>query len=656
MRKMGLFTLVFVFGLASICGIAYSQETEDETALITQEVEPIDQEVEESGALSDPAELEAFVDGIMAVHMKDNHIAGATFSVVKDGEIFLAKGYGYADVEKRKPVDPDRSMFRPGSISKLITWTAVMQLVEQEKIDLDADINTYLTAFKIPETFPEPITMKHLMAHTPGFEEKATGMAARTADDQTPIREFLKEYMPARVRTPGVITSYSNYGTALAGYIVEVVSGLPFETYVRDYIFNPLRMTHSTFIQPPPADLAEHMSVGYKFEKGVFKADEFELINGMTPAGSMSASGADMARFMIAHLQKGRFEEARILEEETTNLMHSQLFTHDPHIVGNAHGFWEMRYNDVYAIEHGGDTLLFHSFLVLLLEHNTGFFVSYNSVGGGGPARTQLIESILDRYYPIEIKADLTPPSDFKRRAKKFTGTYVIARKNNSTYEKIANLFMTYKVSATKEGTLLIPASGSNARQFVEIKPLVFQEVNGQNRVVFREDEEGSITHLFIGRLPYFAALKLPWYETPMVHYTILGIIFLLFLSVLKWPLSAISRRVCGQKGEKNEVPRSPRLLAGGMVTICVIFLIGLLIVFKDPFEIMFGVPVALKFLLVLPFIAGVMAIFVFFYVFLSWVKGYWTACARVHYMLVFFAVVGFLWFLYYWNLLGFKF
>ncbi|MGB6865030.1 MAG: serine hydrolase domain-containing protein [Candidatus Aminicenantaceae bacterium] len=649
MKRKMLFILISVFVFGAVCSTLLPQEYDSE--------EPsIQSALEESLVLPARAELESFVDGIMAVHMKDNHIAGATFSCVKDGEIFLAKGYGYADVKKRKPVDPNRTMFRPGSVSKLITWTAVMQLVEQGKIDLNADVNTYLEEFKIPETFPEPITMTHLLTHTPGFEEKATGVAARTAEDLMPLDKFLAKYMPARVRPPGVITSYSNYGTALAGYIVEVVSGFKFETYVKDNIFDPLGMTHSTFSQPLPADLAEHMSVGYKFKKGVFEADEFELIHGMTPAGSMSASGADMARFMIAHLQKGRFGENRIFSEDTANLMHSQLFAHDPHILGNAHGFWEMRYNNVYALEHGGDTLLFHSFLVLLLDHNMGFFVSYNSVGGGGSARTQLIEAILDRYYPMTVKADLEPPEDFKKQAKKFTGTYLMARTNCSTYEKIANLFMTYKVSTTKEGTLLIPAGGSRARQYVEIEPLVFQQINGQNRVVFREDNKGHITHLFIGHLPYFAAIKLPWYETPTVHLTILGAILLVFLSVLRWPFSALARRVCKTKVEATEAPRSARWVAGIMVTLFGIFLIGLLLVFKDPNEVMFGVPVGLKLLLGLPLLAGAMAVVVLFYTFWAWIKGYWTACARMHYTLVFFASVAFLWFLYYWNLLGFQY
>ncbi len=120
-------------------------------------------------------DLEAFLDGVLAAEMRSHSIASATVSVVKDGELFFAKGYGYADRESRRPVDPERTLFRPGSISKLFTWTAVMQLVEQGKIDLDADVNEYLTDFRIPDTFPEPITMEHLMTHTPGFEDGGLG-------------------------------------------------------------------------------------------------------------------------------------------------------------------------------------------------------------------------------------------------------------------------------------------------------------------------------------------------------------------------------------------------------------------------------------------------------------------------------------------------
>ena len=220
---------------------------------------------------SDPKELEAFIDGIMAVELEANHIVGATISVVKDGQLFFAKGYGYANFKSKTPVLPDRTMFRPGSVSKLFTWTAVMQLYEQGKLNLDADVNTYLKEFKIPATFPQPITMNHLLSHTPGFEERSTGLMAREPKDLRPMGEFLASHMPARVRPPGELTSYSNYGTALAGYIVEVVSGVPFEQYIEENIFKPLGIEHSTFRQPLPEALVPNMSSGYSYKNGAFK-------------------------------------------------------------------------------------------------------------------------------------------------------------------------------------------------------------------------------------------------------------------------------------------------------------------------------------------------------------------------------------------------
>jgi CubicO group peptidase (beta-lactamase class C family) len=343
------------------------------------------------------ADLETFVDGIMAAELKAGKIAGATFVFVKDGSILLAKGYGYADVKMRKPVVAEETLFRPGSVSKLFVWTAVMQLLEQGKLDLNADVNTYLKKFQIPATFPEPITIAHLMEHTPGFEEVFRDMGARTPKDLIPLEDYLAANIPKRVYPPGKIAAYSNYGTALAGYIVEVVSGMPFEAYVEDHIFRPLGMTMSTFREPLPSHLERFMSVGYSAEKGILKAEDFELINGLYPAGSLSSTAADMAKFMIAHLQNGRFGEVRILQEETARLMHAQLFSHDPRLDGNAHGFWEKRLNGVRMIEHGGDTIYFHSQLVLFPEHNLGMFVSLNTASIESDLRGHLLQSLLDR-------------------------------------------------------------------------------------------------------------------------------------------------------------------------------------------------------------------------------------------------------------------
>jgi CubicO group peptidase (beta-lactamase class C family) len=308
---------------------------------------------------TDRAEMEAFLDEELGKEMEKHHIAGAAVSVVKDGELFFAKGYGSADLENGIPVDPERTNFRIGSVTKLFTWTAVMQLAEQGKLDLDADINTYLD-FRIPDTYPQPITLKDLMTHTAGFEDRYFEQLALDADDQVPTREWLISHMPARVRPPGDVAAYSNYGTALAGYIVARVSGEPYDQYIQEHILNPLDMVHTTAQSPIPRDLRAQASVGYKYEDGAFQVFPHYLGQPATvPAGGMQASATDMARFMIAHLQDGRHgdantAEARILNKSTTQQMHSTLYTPDPRLLGTSHGFFDFSDNGQRTIGHSG--------------------------------------------------------------------------------------------------------------------------------------------------------------------------------------------------------------------------------------------------------------------------------------------------------------
>jgi len=179
--------------------------------------------------LTDPHDLETFLDGMLAAQLKDDHIPGATVSVVKDGKVLFAKGYGYADIQRREPVNAATTIFRVGSVSKLLTGTAVMQLAEEGKVNLHADVNTYLKTFQIPATYPQPITLANLLTHTAGFEDSGISNYVPTAHDLQPLGPWLATHMPARVRAPGVFASYSNYGATLAGYIVEQVSGVPFD-------------------------------------------------------------------------------------------------------------------------------------------------------------------------------------------------------------------------------------------------------------------------------------------------------------------------------------------------------------------------------------------------------------------------------------------
>ena len=255
------------------------------------------------------SDLEALLDGLVPAQLEREDVAGAVVAVIKDGHVLFLKGYGFADVAKRKPVSPSDTLFRPGSISKLFTWTSVMQLVEQGKLDLDRDVNDYLD-FKIPVAFAKPITLRNVMTHTPGFEETGKELFVSDAAHVRPLGEYLRDHLPARIFPPGTTPAYSNYATALAGYIVQRISGKPFEQYVAENIYGPLSMPHTIFVQPLPPVLQPLMSNGYV--RASQSAKPYEFVQAY-PAGSVATSAADMCNFVIAHLQDGQFGSTRIL-------------------------------------------------------------------------------------------------------------------------------------------------------------------------------------------------------------------------------------------------------------------------------------------------------------------------------------------------------
>ncbi|MGE5587783.1 MAG: serine hydrolase domain-containing protein [Clostridia bacterium] len=349
------------------------------------------------------AELEAFFDGVMAAHFQAYHIPGAAVAVVKDGEILFAKGYGYANLETCAPVDAAQTLFRIGSVSKLFTWTAVMQLVERGALDMNRDVNAYLDGggFHVPATYPEPITMAHLMNHTAGFEDRNVGLFSRSPESIRPLGEVLAATLPRRVRPPGEVTAYSNHGAALAGYVVERISGMPWAGYIEENILKPLRMDHTTPRQPVPSHLQGLLAVGYEYSPALarFEPRPFEYVPA-APAGALSATAVDMAKFMVSHLRAGRLEDSRmpVLRPETARKMHSTSFIQDPSLGGIAHGFLEQPYGRLRTIGHGGDTFLFHSELRLIPSHDVGIFVAYNSPDGA-IARDQLVRAFLDRHF-----------------------------------------------------------------------------------------------------------------------------------------------------------------------------------------------------------------------------------------------------------------
>lgn len=614
-------------------------------------------EVPAGGLTIDRSTLEAFIDGIISAELKSGNIAGVTFSLVKDGEILLAKGYGYSNVKQRRPVEPDKTLFRPGSVSKLVTWTAVMQMVEQGKLDLNADINQYLKKFQFPSTFPQPITLANLMSHTPGFEEVIGQMLVRRSQELISLEDYLARNMPARIFPPGKIPAYSNYGTALAGYLVEVVSGEKFEDYVEKHIFAPLGMTMSTFREPLPDELVPFMSTGYVFRKGGFEEKEFELFNGLYPAGSMSSTAVDMARFMIAHLQNGRLGEVRILEEETAKLMHSHLFSVDPRLDGNAHGFWEKTWNGLRMIEHGGDTIYFHSQLVLFPEYNLGYFVSMNTGGARSDLRNNLLKSFLERYFARPLPPDPEPFPDFKQRAQRLAGSYLFSRAVATKFYKAMSISSQVSVAALPNNHLFVGLPGGlGSRQWVEIEPYFFKEVDGTNKLLFGKDEKGRIRYLYFSEYPFMIGIKARWYEKKNFVLFALIACAVVLLSFLRWPLGAFFRRVCRrQKLEEKKKPIA-RWCLGLAASFLLIFLLGFMGQISNERSLMFGVTPALKIIFLFPLLSIPFLFFSLIFAALSFKRKYWTGCSRLHYVLILAAGIVMLIVLQTWNLLGWKF
>jgi CubicO group peptidase (beta-lactamase class C family) len=611
---------------------------------------------------TDPAEMKAFLDEELGREMEKYHIAGAAVSVVKDGQLFFAKGYGYADLENKIPVDPEQTMLRIGSVGKLFTWTAVMQLVEQGKLDLDEDINDYLD-FRIPDTYPQPITLKHLMTHTSGFDDRLLESLVSDADDQVSTREWLISNMPARARPPGDIASYSNYNAMLAGYIVAQVSGQPYDQYIQEHVLNPLGMVHSTAQSPMPPDLRSHASVGYTYEDGDFQAyPNYTAQPAVLPSGAHQASVTDMARFMIAHLQDGRYSdaniaEARILNESTMQQMHSTVYTPDPRLLGTAYGFFDFSDNGQRTIGHSGYIPPMYSLLLLLPDQNLGVFVAYNSEGGGELTNQHLgfQRAFFDHYYPTPAVESIKPPAAFAERAGRFEGSYRMTQGSHTTLEKVAGLFGAVEISDTGDGTLLL-ATPWFERRFVEVEPLYFRQVGGPFGIVFREDDQGRITHMFTDFTPMFAFEKLNWYETSGFNIALALGCVLMFLSMIPVILIRFirDRRLSSDRKSASRGARAAYWIIGGISVLNLLFVIGT--VLWGPTNPLFGVSIIYKIVLGVGVLGAVLTVGALVYSVLAWKSSYWGIAARVHYTLVTVAAVAFVWFLNYWNLLGWRF
>jgi CubicO group peptidase (beta-lactamase class C family) len=498
------------------------------------------------------ADLEAWLDGLLPYALKNGDIAGGVISVVKDGSVLLQKGFGFADVAKQVPMDAAATLTRVGSTSKLFTWTAVMQLVEAGKLDLNRDVNEYLD-FKILTPAAKPITLLDLMNHKAGFEEGLKDILATDPRNLQSTENYLKRHPRPLLFPPGSVPAYSNYGAALAGYVVERISGEPFERYVEHHILTPLGMTNSTFDQPLPARFQSHASLGYRTASE--PPQPYELVV-TAPAGSMATTAADMTRFMMAHLQDGRLGDFQMLSAETTRLMHSPSESALPGFSTMAHGFFYETRNGRTVIGHGGDTLLFHTELDLLPDQHVGVFYSFNSRGRDGAVyglRKALWDGFLARYFPNPSpKAEAATLPTASNDAQQISGRYQSSRRIEHGFLSVFYLLQQTVIAARSDGTITAPRSAESGEDNLhEVAPNLWRVVGGTRQLALQQID--GVKSVIDSEDPVSVLQAMPFLQSaPLNLFIVIGALVILLIAVIAWPISWLVRRSADRRPIKE--------------------------------------------------------------------------------------------------------
>jgi CubicO group peptidase (beta-lactamase class C family) len=603
------------------------------------------------------ADLEAFFDGLVPLQMERSDVAGATVLVMKDGKELLKKGYGYSDVTKKSSVDPDTTMFRLASISKLFTWVSVMQLAEQGKLDIDADVNKYLD-FQIKPAFGKPITLRNLMTHTGGFEEVVHDIIYVDPKKTTSLRDFLIANQPHRMYPPGEIPAYSNYGVGLGGYIVQRVSLEPFEQYVSEHIFQPLGMKHSSFNEPMTAELAPYVSDGYRAttEK---PAIGFEIFN-PAPAGGVSSAAGDMEKFALALLNGGELEGHRILKTETRDAMWTRQFGTSDSLPPICMGFYQTWRNNLRFIGHDGDLVAFHSMFLMEPTQKLVVFVSYNSAGSASRNRAELLNGFADRYFPAYTPMPFqSVPAE---QLKDIAGNYQSTRRADSTKLAIGNPAGQAVAKVDKDGVLTLDVAKDlrgHTRKWKPIGKDLWQADDDQARIFAIRDSSGKIARLAVN----FAGVQLqrvPWYE----HKSLVGILvassLIILLFVVLASLTRLFRRLfLGKRPQWKPEPGTlwisigPRMAAFAWI-IVLVWLLALLGTLQNADLPAF--PTIQRYFWLITWFSGLAIFFSIFAVIAGvriWQRAGVRAISRVKFSLVAAACLFLTWCSIHWNLLG---
>lgn len=603
--------------------------------------------------------IEEFADQYFE-NIEEMHIPGAVIIVFKDGEIWFEKGYGYSNLETGALVDPKGSLFRIGSISKLFTATAIMQLVEDGLVDLEQDVNHYFTDFQIESAGFAPIQVKHLLTHTSGFDERVFGMAIENYEDMIDLKEYLKANEPKRVRAPGQYIQYSNYGMGLLGLVIEEVTGLSYETYIKEHILLPLEMTNTHVVMN--SETLEDLVREYSYSNGEYI--ELPLYDfGYPPAGSFLSTAEDMTKFMQIHLNQGEWNGVRILEEETIGMMHERQFSQHPLVQGFGFGFFENMYNQHRILEHGGNTAASNSMFMLDQEENLGIFISNNS-SSGALLTYYFGNAFLDHFYPAnQSVAQLVQTETVKEESlDRYAGNYKTNRYSHYEISKLV-VALSPSIKVRNQGNEFLSVQYIDQElEYKQVSPLAFFNEETQQYIAFEEDQRGNITHLFFS--DKFVYEKNKWYENVLLHGLIVILITLFAVSTCVRALALVIRRM--KKNQEDTFQQGKykwsRLseLNGTIISLSfILFLVFLMIkvpqMMKNE-DFMYELPLMIKLSAQFPILFMIMTLLQGFFLVKVWKDDLGSRFRRVYSTLFFVLSLSMILIFYYYNWIGYTY
>ena len=490
--------LLYVLGFTSLFAQGQSINTVVDK-LLTKSSQEINQGLSPDTTKTnlDTKSVEIFTDGMVEFARQDLNIPGVVISVVNKEELIFSKGYGWADETNKIPVSPENTRFAVASISKTFTYTALMQLVESRMLSLDDEVAKLLDFAELDQNY-SPITVKQLMTHSAGFEDRYLGEAAITdSNDDMPLQDYIRRFMPKRVRPGDQYIVYNNYGTALAGAVIEKVSGLTFEDYMQQNIFIPLGMGNSTFIDSKiPAEGDANRAVGHQWYGGRYLAErENYHQQGLYPAAGLKTTAVDMAKFMLLHLPSNNSIKPNLLKPETLTQMHRVIKRNHPKVAGNAHGFWRENIAGYTSISHGGNTKGFKSELVMIPELELGIFISTNSVNGNR-LTNKFTHQLVKTFFPQ--KANITDSKQTRTNVaasnqvsqfSNYAGLYLPMRRNYSTIERMT----ASPIYVAADKSKLSVFTGNHSVQLRSIGLDVFIEENSGEQIAFETGHNGQV-------------------------------------------------------------------------------------------------------------------------------------------------------------------